>query len=245
MTDTPDPDADRCAYGRTALARLALSAEQRELADRALAGVPTTHDVWARPGEVVGTALGLVHHAQEVPAQAVVYERQKHTNREVIGERLDVKRLSAHERYKETVAEWQLALQQPYYPAPPGAPARGPLLQEAAYAPARAGQRLDAWVREHIPSHRETDHSVTGHLPVLNTAEEMAQVLDGLNHPYGDMCTPPDPLARARLTERKAALLDCIAAEEGRAEAAQQAEEVRALAVLLRAEARESGEGTS
>lgn len=245
MTDTPDPDADRCAYSRTALARLALSAEQRELVDRALAGVPTTHDVWARPGEMVGTALGLVHQAQEVLAQAVVYERQKHTSWEVIGEQLDVKAQSAHERYKETVAEWQLALQQPYYPAPPGASARGLRLQEAAYAPTTAGQRVDAWVREHIPSHRETDHPVTGHPPVLSTAEEMVQVLDVLNHLYGDMRTPPDPLVRACLTERKAALLDRIAAEEGRAEAAQQAEEARALAVQLRAEARESGEGTS
>ncbi|MFG3078319.1 hypothetical protein [Streptomyces sp. NPDC048225] len=245
MTDTRDPDADRCAYSRTAPARLALSAEQRERADRALAGVPTTHDVWARPGEMVGTALGLVHHAQEVPAQAVVYEQQQHTSWEVIGEQLDVGQQSAHDRYKETLAEWQLALQEPYYPAPPGPPARGPLLQEAAYAPTTAGQRLDAWGREHIQSHRETDHPVTGHLPVLNTAEEMVQVPDALNHPDGDMRTPPDPLARARLTERKAALLDCIAAEEGRAEAAQQAEEVRAIAVQLRAEARESGEGTS
>ncbi|CAM5513141.1 hypothetical protein STENM223S_03149 [Streptomyces tendae] len=82
MTDTPDPDADRCAYSRTALARLALSAKQLELVDRALTGVPTTHDVWARPGEMVGTALGLVHQTQEVLAQAVVYERQKHTSAE-------------------------------------------------------------------------------------------------------------------------------------------------------------------
>ncbi|MFE1075012.1 hypothetical protein ACFW5W_27835 [Streptomyces sp. NPDC058783] len=34
MTDAPDPDADRYAYSRTATARLVLSAEPRELADR-------------------------------------------------------------------------------------------------------------------------------------------------------------------------------------------------------------------
>ncbi|MBH5130621.1 hypothetical protein HUT15_34750 [Streptomyces sp. NA03103] len=34
MTDAPDHDADRYAYSRTAPARLALSAEPRELADR-------------------------------------------------------------------------------------------------------------------------------------------------------------------------------------------------------------------
>ncbi|MGW5042188.1 hypothetical protein ACWEQK_28925 [Streptomyces parvulus] len=242
MTDACDPDTDRYAYSRTALARLALSAELRELADRASAGVTTTHDMWARPGEMVGTALDLVHQAQEVLARAVVYERQKHTSWEAIGEQLDVKKQSAHERYKETVAEWQLALQEPHYAAPPGAAVRGLRLHEAAYAPTTAGQALDAWVREHIPAHRETDHPVTGHLPALTTAEEMVQVLDALNHLYGDARTPPDPLARARLTERKAALLDRIAVEEGRAEAAQQADEARALAVQLRIEAGESGE---
>ncbi|AIV38379.1 hypothetical protein [Streptomyces sp. CCM_MD2014] len=47
MTDAPDPDADRYAYSRTAPARIALSAEPRELADRATAGVPAPHDMWA------------------------------------------------------------------------------------------------------------------------------------------------------------------------------------------------------
>ncbi|MGV4988985.1 hypothetical protein ACVB8X_40870 [Streptomyces sp. NRAIS4] len=46
----------------------------------------------------------------------------------------------------------------------------------------------------------------------------------------------PDPVARLRLTERKAALLDRIAIEEGRPEAAVQAEEARALAAQIRAE---------
>ncbi|SCE46555.1 hypothetical protein GA0115236_161528 [Streptomyces sp. IgraMP-1] len=46
----------------------------------------------------------------------------------------------------------------------------------------------------------------------------------------------PDPAARLRLTELKAALLDRIAVEEGRPEATVQAEEARALAAQLRAE---------
>ncbi|MFE7268539.1 hypothetical protein ACFU9B_42320 [Streptomyces sp. NPDC057592] len=238
MTDAEhDPDSERYAYSRTALARLALSFELRELADRAAAGVPTTNDMWARPGEAVSDALDLVHQAQEVLARAVVYERQKHTSWEVVGEQLDMKKQSAHERYKEAVTEWQLSLQEPHYPAPPGAPVRDLRLHEAAYAPTTAGQNLDAWVREHIPAHQETNHPVTGHLPALTTAEEMVQVLDALNHLYGDMHTPPDPGARARLTERKAALLDRIAVEDGRPEAAQQAEEARALAAQLRTEA--------
>ncbi|WP_226487496.1 hypothetical protein [Streptomyces parvulus] len=246
MTDACDPDVDRFAYSRTALARLALSAQLRELADRAAADVPTTHDMWARPGEMVGTALDLVHQAQEVLTRAVVYERQKHTSWEAIGDQLDVKKQTAHERYKETVSEWQLALQEPHYPAPPPSrPVRDLRLHEAAYAPTAAGHGLDAWVREHVTAHRETDHPVTGHLPALSTAEEMVQVLDALNHLHRDMHQPPDPAARAALIERKAALLDRIAVEEGRPDATQRAEEARALAVQLRAEAREAGEGTS
>ncbi|MFC7872034.1 hypothetical protein ACFUS2_12910 [[Kitasatospora] papulosa] len=238
MTDVEhDPDSERYAYSRTALARLALSAELRELADRAIAGVPTTNDMWARPGEAVGTALDLLHQAQEVLARAVVYERQKHTSWEAIGEQLDVTKQSAHVRFKEAVAEWQLSLQEPHYSASPGARVRSLRLHEAAYAPTSAGKNLDAWVREHIPAHRETDHPVTGHLPALSTAEEMVQVLDTLNHLYVDTRTPPDPSARIRLVERKAALLDRIAAEEGRPEAAQQAEEARALAAQLRNDA--------
>ncbi|MEH0589855.1 hypothetical protein QA942_39820 [Streptomyces sp. B21-106] len=238
MTDAEhDPASERYAYSRTALARLALSAELRELAERAAGGIPTTNDMWAHPGETVGNALDLVHQAQEVLVRAVVYERQKHTSWEAIGEQLEMKKQSAHERFKKAVAEWQLSLQEPHYPAPPGAPVRGLRLHEAAYAPTTAGQNLDTWVREHIPAHRETDHPVTGHLPALTTAEEMVQVLDALHHLYGDRRTPPDPDARARLTERKAALLDRIAVEDGRPEAAQQAEEARALAAQLRTEA--------
>ncbi|MFE7268021.1 hypothetical protein ACFU9B_39470 [Streptomyces sp. NPDC057592] len=66
----------------------------------------------------------------------------------------------------------------------------------------------------------------------------MGQALDGLNYLYRNMSQlgfeGPDPKARLRLTERKAALLDRIAIEEGRPEAAVQAEEARALAAQLR-----------
>ncbi|ARE79470.1 hypothetical protein B6R96_36235 (plasmid) [Streptomyces sp. Sge12] len=238
MTDAEhDSDSERYAYSRTALARLVLSAELRELADSAGDGVATTQDMWAHPGEVVGHALDLVRQAQEVLARAVIYERQKGTSWEAIGEQLDVKKQSAHERYKPAVEEWKLALQEPFYPAPPERPVRNRRLHDAAYAPTAAGRRLDQWVREHIPAHRETTHPVTAHLPTLTTAEELVQVLDALNHLYNDALAPPDRAARARLAERKAALLDRIAVEDGRPEAAEQAAEARARAAQLRAEA--------
>ncbi|WP_455355882.1 hypothetical protein [Streptomyces sp. SYSU K217416] len=216
------PDSERYAYSRTALARLVLSYELRDLAARAAAGVPTTIDAWSVPGEEVGDALALVHQAQEVLARAVIYERERGTSWEAIAAQLDIKKQSAHERYREAEREWKQALQEPFYPARPGAASRSRRLHEAAYGPTATGRSLDEWAREHVPAHRETDHPVTGHLPVLSTQEETVQVLDAVNHLYRDVHTPPDPAARARLIERKAALLDRIAVEEGRTEAAEQ-----------------------
>ena len=106
----------------------------------------------------------------------------------------------------------------------------------AAYKPTATGRSLDEWARKR--GHGE--HVVTDGLPTLGLLEEMNQILADLNHLYIDMHTPPSQLARARLLERKAALLDRIAVEEAKPEAAEQAAEARARAAQLRAE----GEGT-
>ncbi|MFG3229389.1 hypothetical protein ACGF07_32030 [Kitasatospora sp. NPDC048194] len=241
MTDT-DPGTDRYAYSRTALARLALSHELAGLADRAAAGVPTVNDAFTNPGESVGDALHLVELAQEVLARAVVYERQRGASWEKIGEQLDVARQSAHERYREAEEEWGQALVEPLYPAEPGRRVRGLRLHEAAYEPTKAGRRLDQWAREHVDQwasahgkqHRDDEHPVTGRLPHLTTAEEMVQVMDAINLLHR---THAGPAKRAEVMERKAALLDRIAVEDGKPEAAQQAAEARAYAAQLRAEA--------
>ncbi|MFE4829934.1 hypothetical protein [Streptomyces sp. NPDC056672] len=235
MTDAEhDPDTERYAYSPKALARLVLSYELRELADRAAGGVLTGSDDYAEPGEEVGHALGLVHQAQEVLTRAVLFERAKHTSWEAIAEQMDIKKQSAHERYREAEQEWKEALHQPFSPTPPGTrvPTDFLRLHEAAYAPIQAGQNLDEWAKER----GKGEHAVTGGLPTLSLLDEMGQLLDGLKYLYRDMYKRPDPVARLRLTERKAALLDRIATEEGRPEAAVQAEEARALAAQLRAE---------
>ena len=67
----PDPDTDRFAYSRTALARLALAHEAAYLADRAAEVVPTRHDAWSHAGEGVGRAdHHLARHAPPVRALA-------------------------------------------------------------------------------------------------------------------------------------------------------------------------------
>ncbi|MGW0491159.1 hypothetical protein [Streptomyces olivaceus] len=235
MTDVEhDPDTERYAYSPKALARLVLSYELRALADRAAGGVPTGSDDYAEPGEEVADALALVHQAQEVLSRAVLFERARHTSWEAIAEQLDVKKQSAHERYREAEQEWKDALHEPFNPIPPGArfPYEYLRLHEAAYEPIKAGRDLDEWAQER----GKGEHAVTGGLPTLSLLEEMGQLLDGLNYLYRDMHKRPDPAVRLRLTERKADLLDRIAIEEGRPEAAAQAEEARALAAELRAE---------
>ncbi|WP_306324122.1 MULTISPECIES: hypothetical protein [unclassified Streptomyces] len=228
----PDPVTDRFAYSRTALARLVLSFEQRDLADRAAAGVPT-NDAFMNGGEMVEECVGLVEQAQEVLRRAVIWERQKGTSWEEIGERLGgISRQAAHERYKAAVDEWQQSLVEPYGPEVRGY--RSPILHEAALEPTATGRRLDAWARKHVPSAREDEHPVTGHLPHLSAAEEVVQVLEAINHMNE---TDASPAERAVVYDRKAALLERIAAEDGKPEAAEQAADARVRAARLRDEA--------
>lgn len=60
----------------------------------------------------------------------------------------------------------------------------------------------------------------------------MAQVLYAINHVHRNGA---DPVERASVIERKASLLERIATEECKPEAAQQAAEARAYAAQLRA----------
>lgn len=230
----PGATADRYAYSRQALSRLVLSFEQRELSERAAAGVPTD-DAYAAPGELVEEAQTLVELAQDVLRWAVIHERQKGTSWEEIGERLGgITRQSAHERYKEAVEEWQHALVEPYQPGTATSPFRAPVLHEAALEPTKTAARLDTWASARFVSARNQPHPVSGPLPPLTTVEEMNQVLAAIQHLTSRDAAPAE---RAAVYERKANLLDRIAAEDGRPDAAEQAADARARAARLRAEA--------
>lgn len=231
MTDEAKPP-DRYAYSRAALSRLVLSFEQRVLADQAAAGVPTD-DTYARAGDLVEEAQRLVDTAQGVLRWAVIHERQTGTSWEEIGERLGgISRQSAHERYKAAVDEWRHTLVQPYETSP-GTDYAAPRLHEAALDPTATGARLDAWARAHVPGTRDDAHPVTGHLPPLTRAEEMSQVMVAIKH----LSSHGDPVAQAEVYDRKAALYDRIATEDGVPEAADQAAVARAHATRLRKEA--------
>ncbi len=232
-----DPDTglvDRHRYSRAALARLALSAELRDLAEQATAGVATTTDAFATPGGFVSDAVDLVDRAQKVLLRAVILEKQKHTSWEEIGRQLGgITKQSANERYRRVWEEWKLSLVDPYYPARPGATFRASRLPEAALHPTSTGEALDLWVRVHEP-HRREEHPVTARLPALTVPEELVQVLDAIKHLKE---TDASPDQRAAVYERKAALLERIAVEEGRPEAHEQAADARARAEQLRRQA--------
>ncbi|MEU8901770.1 hypothetical protein AB0C65_38310 [Nocardia sp. NPDC048505] len=214
-----DPDEDRYGYSTKALARLTLSQQLAELADRASDMVPTTGDAGAQPGEIVAAARRLVDLAEDVLARAVIYERTRHTSWEVLGESLgEITRQSAHGRFRDDVSEWEQALHEPLR------------LPEAAYRPTEVRQRLDRWAHEHG---YEAGQPVSDGLAPLTTLEEMNQVLAGLEHVYRNPLTV-DKAKLARMLDRKAALLERIGAEENRPEAAEQAAETRERAAELR-----------
>jgi hypothetical protein len=226
--DRSTTEDDHLSYSRTALARIALSWELMELANQAAAKVPTTHDMWLRPGEAVSDALMLVSDAQEVLARAVVFERERGTSWEEIGARLDgITRQSAHARYKERIEDWQLGLVEPIAPGEHGRTG-WQRLPEPAFRPTQALADLDKWAAER----GEGEHAVSGHLPHLTTAAELVNLLDAIAHAAKG---PRDNAAQVRLLLRKAALLDRIAAEDGDPEKAELAAAARAKAAELQA----------
>ena len=192
--------------------------------------MPTGSDDYAENGENVRDTLNLVSQAQEVLTRAVLHERARGASWKAIAEWLGIDRQPAYARYGEAEREWNDSWHEPFHPSSLDR-VRSLRLHPAAYEPTATGQKLDEWAHRH----GQGEHAVSGGLPTLSLPDETGQVLDGLNHLYREG-TPTDLAARLRLTERKAALLDRIAAEEGRPEAAARADEARALAAQLRAE---------
>ncbi|MFD6401211.1 hypothetical protein [Nocardia sp. NPDC060249] len=223
---------DRYSYSTAALARLVLCDELSDLATRAASLISTESDDGWHPGEVVEAAACLVDRAQSVLARAVIYERERHSSWDCIGEAFDISRQSAHARYSDDVTEWKEALHEPFYEQT--GRIRNLRLPGAAFRPTEIGQRLDTWVYEH--GFEGGDHSVTGGLPELSVTAELGQVLEAINRLYRNPFDRVDNDKRARMLDRKASLLDRIATEENRPEAVQQAAEARALATELRAD---------
>src|SRR3954451_25482954 len=90
-------------YSFADLQRIAYMAACQQLSERARGQVSTDGDAYRRPGELVDDALALVRDAEDVLRLAVAAERAAATSWQEIGERLEVTRQSAHERFARAV----------------------------------------------------------------------------------------------------------------------------------------------
>jgi hypothetical protein len=198
-------------YGRVAQARVALSVAAREVSDYARGLVPAD-DRGSGAGEIVERAAQLVEDARSVLERAVVYEREQGVSWQTIGAALGISRQTAHERFAEAERRWQDALRRPYAEAGPGG-WQALRLPEGAEDPERWGQQLDSWVIRH----RERADIDTGEHPV--SGRQRAQ---SLLEASGDLVKEGRELTdrgasvaeRFAFYERKAALLEQIAAAD-------------------------------
>lgn len=232
MTEYDDPEDERYAYSRAALARLVLATDAQEMSVLAeTVALPREHE---DPREILELATRLNRLAGDVLRAAVISARERGLGWEAVIAELDGDGEQAvHEGFVEDMKEWREALLDPVGPvADPGRPA-ALRLHDAAYQPWLHGRVLDEWAVRRGADPAGTGHPVTGALPTLSTVEETAVVLDGIRHAQE---TGAGPEVRARLLERKASLLDRIAVEEGRQDAAEQADEDRFRAARLRRE---------
>lgn len=157
-TDTEHPEvppgpAD-AELPRRALARLAVSQQAHELAERAgNALVPTsTEYAHADDAENVAIAFQLVEAARELLSRAVIEARERGISWETIGaEHGDITRQSAQERYGPALAEWHDALDRPTERSGPFLSSR---LPDGLEQPERTAARLDAWAQAHVAGDR-------------------------------------------------------------------------------------------
>jgi hypothetical protein len=101
---------------RRSLARLAYSVAARELSDRARSAVATRSDGHAHPGEFLQEALEVQSQTEWLLSRAIALERERGTSWAEIGERLEVSKQAALERYSELEHEWRAALDEPLVP---------------------------------------------------------------------------------------------------------------------------------
>ncbi|WP_326582893.1 hypothetical protein OG250_29480 [Streptomyces sp. NBC_00487] len=168
----PDPtpyDADRAAFSREALARLALSSSARGTAGGAMGLVATRNDVDTGLGGRAGQAAGLVEAARGVLSRAVVYERERGATWEQIAHYLEIEPAEAEARYEPALARWREAFDVPYRLDATGRK-RVPQLPTAAYDPAYAVRQLDLWAYLYVV--RGDRRAVSGGLPGYVPADD-------------------------------------------------------------------------
>ena len=187
LPDTTPYDADRAAFTREALARLAFSSSAVNTARCAMGLVTTRNDVDTGLGGRAGEAAGLIEAAELVLTRAVVYERERGATWEEIAHYLETDPAEAEARFAPALARWNEAFDVPYRLDATGRK-RVPQLPTAAYDPEFAVRRLDSWAGVYVV--RGDWRAVSGGLPGYDRADD--------DTPYASSHGPDDLRGRVR-----------------------------------------------
>ncbi|GLW52204.1 hypothetical protein [Kitasatospora phosalacinea] len=179
MTESTPYDAERSAFSRAALARLALSDTSVDLAGAAGNLAITRFDDQTGPGGRVSEAAALRGIADRLLSRAVVFERERGSSWEQIAHYLGTDAADARERFTPAVDRWERAFEEPYRLDGTGRK-RVPQLPTAAYDPETACRQLDLSVR--LRTFFRDEHPVSGALRPAPPAgaEPPEHELDGL-----------------------------------------------------------------
>ncbi|MFD7233611.1 hypothetical protein [Streptomyces sp. NPDC059881] len=219
-SDLPHP------YTSAALARLMLSDAHRDVAESALNRIGTEDDSsgMVAPGDFVREAADLISLAEHAQRQAVIYERERGTSWEELGEALGISRQSAHAKFAEYVKAWREPLDRPERRHLDGTPDDRRVPYGFRYAPGSAvpangsaektAHDLDAWMRRH-ENWAEQEHPVSGALPRHSTMEMVLLVGDAAHRMRMDQLMP-DPQAEADLWDLRADLQEQLIRESER-----------------------------
>ncbi|MCQ4045839.1 hypothetical protein ACFOSC_27825 [Streptantibioticus rubrisoli] len=220
MTDeTTPPPAGRHdpphPYTETGLARLMLSHAYQETAGSALGGISPGADSYAQPGEFVENARRLARYAEDVLRWAVVYERERGTSWDDIGEALgSITRQSAHKRFADQVEQWRAPLDEPETVRLNGT-AEDPRIPYPASDPEAAAGHLDSWLRDHTAPYdawARRDQPVSAHLERHTTTSALIITGKYTARLLKDQMVP-DPHKQADAADFHADLLERLARE--------------------------------
>lgn len=243
----PDPPHP---YTEQALARLMLCDAYKETAELALHGITTRYDgsSFVGGGSYIEEAARLLTHAEEVLNWAAVYERERGTSWEEIGEALGITKQSAHKKFAAAVERWRAPLDKPEHLNPDGTPDDERIPFGVRYTPDATVPRgstaedtareLETWLRERTAptdSWADEEHPVTGHLPRHSTTA-MLLLADRVSFRFYEDQLVPDPKAQADVADHRVALYERLIREgDAPPEAPEWIAKDRARAAALRA----------
>jgi hypothetical protein len=190
---------DEVVYGREGQLRAALAAEAAQLADRARNLVRTEGEDYQSRGGLVEDADRLLSMAREVLRLAVAVERRRGATWDQVGERLEVSKQAARERFTADVEAYERRMLEAWLlrGVPSGRPGLGPGL--AGSDPEHAAD-LDRWLRERGAGLDLGERPVSGALEPMGTAEHgtlLAQAATQLVRTSAQV-VDPDPVHKWR-----------------------------------------------